>query len=125
MESRAEIEAALRDLIDSKGVAQATSTISRPMALGQLIRLARSEKIIDPQTSALLDDLRVIANKAAHDTVAIFTSDEALRFRDLVTNKQPNSSHEMARTAAAGIHDLCDGRIRRASIEYLLEGMCP
>ena len=85
VESRAEIEAALRDLIDSKGVAQATSTISRPMALGQLIRLARSEKIIDPQTSALLDDLRVIANKAAHDTVAIFTSDEALRFRDLVS----------------------------------------
>ena len=32
---RAEIEAALRDLIDLKGVAQATSTISRPMALGE------------------------------------------------------------------------------------------
>jgi hypothetical protein len=85
LESRAEMEATLKDLVDSKSVAHATSAISRPMALGQLIRLARSEKIIDPQTSALLDDLRVIANKAAHDTVAVFTSDEALRFRDLAS----------------------------------------
>ena len=68
----------------------------------------------------------VIANKAAHDTVAIFTSDEALRFRDLVSkaNNQILATkwHE---PLPPGSHDLCDGRICRASIEYLLRGHVP
>jgi hypothetical protein len=48
-----------------------------------MIRLLRSNKIIDPQTSGLLDDLRAIGNQAAHNPQASYTKADALRFKDL------------------------------------------
>jgi hypothetical protein len=48
-----------------------------------LTRLLRNREIIDSQTSALLDDLRVLGNNAAHSPNTEFTKEEALRYRTL------------------------------------------
>ncbi|MGH6726851.1 MAG: DUF4145 domain-containing protein [Pseudolabrys sp.] len=48
-----------------------------------LTRLLRSREVIDSQTSALLDDLRVVGNNAAHNPISEFTKEEALRYRKL------------------------------------------
>ena len=49
------------------------------------ICVLRNHKIIDDRTSALLDDLRVIGNRAAHPQVSHeeFTKEEAMRFGKL------------------------------------------
>jgi hypothetical protein len=82
LEARTEIEAFLRDTLEDTPLATSTSS-SRPLGFTQMVRILRNNNIIDHSTSALLDDLRVIGNKAAHDTAAVFTKDDALKFRDL------------------------------------------
>lgn len=52
----------------------------RPGNILQLTRSLRQYQLIDERTSALLDDLRVIGNKAAHDPTTTFTEEDALRF---------------------------------------------
>ena len=61
----------------------------RPLPFMQMVRILRSNNVIDPNTSALLDDLRVIGNNAAHDTDTVFTKEDALKFREL-SNKAMN-----------------------------------
>ena len=61
MERRREIEEALSNLALKHGID------GRKAPMLQMIRILRgSEGIIDPNTSALLDDLRAIGNTAAH-----------------------------------------------------------
>lgn len=52
--------------------------------LTYMIRVLRGENFIDAQTSALLDDLRVIGNTAAHDDEKSITRDDAFRYKSLV-----------------------------------------
>lgn len=76
LEARLGLEEVLRS------VAQATGEQPpRTRSLLDLTRLLRSRGAIDEQTSALLDDLRVIGNTAAHDPDAAFSADDAIRFR--------------------------------------------
>ena len=53
---------------------------SRPGSILQLTRDLRKHDLIDKTTSALLDDLRVFGNTAAHKADAEFTEQDALRF---------------------------------------------
>lgn len=76
LEVRTDIEEAVRSLAKSKDLL----TPKVQSVLG-LTRLLRSRGVIDEQTSALLDDLRVVGNNAAHNNDADFTMDEALRYR--------------------------------------------
>jgi len=48
-----------------------------------LTRLLRNKKIINPATSALLDDLLVMGNQAASAPDTLLTVDDARRFRAL------------------------------------------
>ncbi|MDO9223143.1 MAG: hypothetical protein Q7U20_05440 [Caulobacter sp.] len=49
-----------------------------------LIRLLRSRGVIDPQTAALLDDLRALRNAAVHpESGSPISREQALRFREL------------------------------------------
>jgi hypothetical protein len=59
------------------------SNSNRPLSI--LIRTLRNLKLIDPSASAILDDLRVVGNSAAHSVdEAEFTKDDAHNYRDLV-----------------------------------------
>lgn len=78
LEVRTDIEAAVRSLAESTKLL--TSKVQSTLGL---TRLLRSREVIDAQTSALLDDLRVLGNNAAHRADTEFTKDEALRFRSL------------------------------------------
>jgi Domain of unknown function (DUF4145) len=78
LEVRSELEDALRAVIQS-----AKLPTPQAMSMAPLTRLLRKEEIIDAQTSALLDDLRVIGNNAAHRPDTQFTKDDALRYRSL------------------------------------------
>jgi hypothetical protein len=73
LEKRVELDQAIASLLHR-------DSYSKPISLSQGLRLLRSQGMIDGITSALLDDLRVIGNRAAHDGAAEFTKDEALRF---------------------------------------------
>lgn len=78
MERRPQIEEAVSNLARSRGIEPGKA----PQL--QTIRILRSEGIIDPNTSAVLDDLRSIGNAAAHpgpDTS--FSKADALRFGEL------------------------------------------
>lgn len=79
MELRSEIEEAVRSLVERTG-GQPTKG---PMTLLIATRVLRSKKIIGPYMSALLDDLRVIGNNAAHRTDTEFTKEDAMRFKGL------------------------------------------
>jgi hypothetical protein len=81
LEQRAEIEDALEMLAKT-----ADEELGGTRSLLQLTRKLRSLDIIDPTTSAILDDLRVIGNNAAHRLDTEFTSDEAQRYRRLANN---------------------------------------
>ena len=85
-EYRGEIEALLQDIIDAKIPNQPTAYASkntyRYRSIGAMTRILRSSNIIDHNTSALLDNLRVIANQAAH-RVIVFSKEDALKFRTL------------------------------------------
>jgi hypothetical protein len=78
LEIRYTIEEALQSLTKAAGfpLQRASSALST-------IRILRSAGIIDAQVSALLDDLRVVGNNAAHATGVEFTTAEALQYRQL------------------------------------------
>jgi len=78
LEVRTDLEEAVRDLAS---VTQMAPTKSK--SLLTLTRILRNDGLIDSQTSALLDDLRVIGNRAAHDPYTELGEEEARRFRTL------------------------------------------
>ena len=57
--------------------------LPRQASLLQLTRNLRKHDLIDQTTSALLDDLRVIGNSAAHDATIIVSEEDAQRFGTL------------------------------------------
>lgn len=78
LEVRSDIEEAVRSL------AEAVNLLTpRVQSMLGLTRLLRKSDIIEASTSALLDDLRVIGNNAAHRPEAGFSTDDALRYRAL------------------------------------------
>jgi hypothetical protein len=83
LEKRAELEQVVRTAAEpyvSTSIAKSWKTLP----LTSAIRALRQQKIIDEKTSALLDDLRVIGNRAAHSQDGNeFTKVEALRFGKL------------------------------------------
>jgi Domain of unknown function (DUF4145) len=79
LELRTELENIVRFLAQRYG-----SQTASPLTLAVATRVLRSKKIIDPHTSALLDDLRAIGNSAAHGTENQFTKEDAMRFKSLV-----------------------------------------
>jgi hypothetical protein len=83
LEKRAELEQVVRTAAEpyvSSSIAKSWKTL----ALSSAIRALRQQGIIDEKTSALLDDLRVIGNRAAHSSDSSeFSKDEALRFAKL------------------------------------------
>lgn len=78
LEVRSDLEEAVRALAKSSDLL----TPKVQSFLG-LTRLLRNREVIDAQTSALLDDLRVVGNNAAHSPNADFSKDDALRYRTL------------------------------------------
>jgi hypothetical protein len=76
LEAAAQLEAAVRAYASSKGFAN----YSRRYAL--LIRLLRSNRLIDATTSALLDDLQNIGHAAARN-LSDPTEMEAIRYKNL------------------------------------------
>jgi len=80
LEKRAELEQAVKTLAEP----YTSSTIAKSwktLPLTSAIRILRQQGIINEKTSALLDDLRTIGNRAAHSSNSDeFTTDEALRF---------------------------------------------
>lgn len=83
LEKRVELEQVLRSVAEPYLVAS-NSRSWKSMPLTSAIRTLRQQKIIDENTSALLDDLRTIGNRAAHSQDGNeFTKEEALRFGKL------------------------------------------
>jgi hypothetical protein len=78
LEVRTDIEEAVRSV--AKRSKLLTPKVQSTLGL---TRLLRSREVIDAQTSALLDDLRVLGNNAAHNSNSIFTKEEANRYRTL------------------------------------------
>lgn len=83
LEKCAELEQVVRSAAEpyvSTSIARSWKTL----ALSTAIRVLRHQNMIDDKTSALLDDLRVIGNRAAHAVDGDeFTKEEALRFGKL------------------------------------------
>ena len=75
-----EVGAQLEEIVRSYASAHGFAKYSRRFAL--LIRLLRSNRLIDANTSALLDDLQNIANAAAHN-LSDPTEVEAIRYKKL------------------------------------------
>jgi uncharacterized protein DUF4145 len=83
LEKRAELEQAVRSLAQDF-ITGTESYSPKSMTLAAAIRVLRGNKIVDEGMSALLDDLRTIGNRAAHnDFDEVFTVAEALRFGKL------------------------------------------
>jgi Domain of unknown function (DUF4145) len=78
LETRSDVEEAVRSYADAVGYEARKTLTFLP-----LVRLLRSKGYLDPTSSALLDDLRVIGNNAAHGTDQVFTKEDALRYRSL------------------------------------------
>ncbi|WP_407116170.1 DUF4145 domain-containing protein [Bradyrhizobium sp. LMG 9283] len=80
LEKRADLEQAVRTIAEQRVM----ETAAKPSRLTFLssVRLLRNSGFLDEKTSALLDDLRVVGNRAAHGTGEI-TKEEALRFGKL------------------------------------------
>ncbi len=76
LEVATQLEEAVRSYASANGFAH----YSRRYAL--LIRLLRSKRLLDANTSALLDDLQNIGNAAAHD-LSDPTEPEAIRYKKL------------------------------------------
>jgi hypothetical protein len=74
-----ELEEAVRGFAGVRGIDRNTRTTT----LRGLIRLLRSNNLIDQQTSALLDDLNAIGNTAKHGHEADLSKEDAVRFRNL------------------------------------------
>jgi hypothetical protein len=78
VELRKEIEHAVKTFWSRHGSG------TTPQSMLMAIRSLRSKGLIDARTSALLDDLRVIGNEAAHPGEdSRFTKEEAMRYRAL------------------------------------------
>ena len=82
LETRLEIE----DAVVSAAKLTGASNGLAPLTLMVAIRSLRNSHNIDAHTSALLDDLRAIGNSAAHQNSAQFSTQDALRFRDLANS---------------------------------------
>lgn len=74
-----ELEEAVRGFTAGMGFDLNTRTTT----MGGLIRLLRTNDLIDKQTSGLLDDLRVIGNTAKHGHETDIKEEEAHRLRRL------------------------------------------
>lgn len=74
LEIRAELESAVYGLAESSGD-------PRKLPFGNMIRLLRENELVDPGTSALLDDLRVLGNRAAHGPIQDFSVEDARRYK--------------------------------------------
>jgi hypothetical protein len=83
LEKRAELEQTVKTAAEpyvSTSIAKSWKTLP----LTSAIRALRQQNVIDEKTSALLDDLRVIGNRAAHSQDGNdFSKEEALRFGKL------------------------------------------
>jgi hypothetical protein len=77
LDLRAELEAAVKSFAEGVGLTGGATN------LWSLTRALRKNKLIDSQTSALLDDLRGIGNAAMHGSDSAFTKEDAMRFRAL------------------------------------------
>lgn len=78
LEVRTDIEEAVQSLAKS-----ANLLTPRVQSTVVLTRLLRNKDVIGRKTSALLDDLRVIGNNAAHNLQIEYSLEEALLFREL------------------------------------------
>jgi hypothetical protein len=76
LESRLNLLDAVRNFARNAGMDS-----TRP--LGLLVRNLRDSKLIDAHISAILDDLRVVGNRAAHEVDADFSLDDAKQVRAL------------------------------------------
>jgi len=76
LEVRTDIEVAVRDL--ARAADLLTPKVQTTLGL---TRLLRNKGVIKPHTSALLDDLRILGNNAAHDMGIEYSAEEALRYR--------------------------------------------
>ena len=75
LEARAELSETVED-----AAAELGALPIKPRSLLEGVRILRSKNIIDARTSALLDDLRVIGNEAAHNTSNELKKEDAMRF---------------------------------------------
>jgi Domain of unknown function (DUF4145) len=83
LEKRAELEQVLRSVAEPY-LTETSPRSWKTLSLTSAIRVLRNHKVIDEKTSALLDDLRTIGNRAAHRADGNeFTKDEAIRFGKL------------------------------------------
>jgi len=85
LELRSELEEAVSQLVER----HMTYAGKAPLTLLTGTRLLRANELIDAKTSALLDDLRVIGNQAAHSNNTVFTKQDAMRFRALADEIVP------------------------------------
>jgi hypothetical protein len=77
MDLRRELEHAVKNIAEQYGL-----PLRPPASLISITRMLRSRGVIDPHTSALLDDLRVVGNNAAHGgDETDFSKEDALRYR--------------------------------------------
>lgn len=76
LETRLDLENALVSLAKSREI-----NVPQARSMGTITRILRQREIIPPPTSAILDDLRAIGNRAAHDNDSAFTFDEAMQYR--------------------------------------------
>jgi hypothetical protein len=85
LEKRTDLEQTIKKLAEPY-LNELQPQVSRPQTLRDSIRILRKQGIIDDKASALLDDLRVIGNQAAHepDTEAVNSKVTAIRFGKLV-----------------------------------------
>jgi hypothetical protein len=83
LEKRAELEQAVKSAAEPY-IASSIARSRKTLPLTTAIRALRQHNIIDERTSALLDDLRTIGNRAAHsEDGREFAVEEAIRFGKL------------------------------------------
>ena len=86
LELRSELQEAVNSLLELSGVYFGTSLPS----LAGGIRVLRNEGVVDSQTGALCDDLRVIGNQVAHGGLDEEpTREDAMRFKALADQVLP------------------------------------
>lgn len=79
LEIRAELEEAIEKLLERAGKVDK----GRQLPLASAIRLLRAEKLIDAHSSSVLDGLRVVGNRVAHDRSASVDYEDAMQFKRL------------------------------------------
>lgn len=78
LDKRNELEDALMNAVERSG-----QPVPRAMSMLGSIRLLRNNQLLKPPLGALLEDLRVLGNNAAHDRNFQPTVEDALRFGEL------------------------------------------